>query len=827
MPNRSDHGESVAPVLLGRYRLLKKIAVGGMAEIYLARVSGAGGFEKNVVVKRILPQLAESDEFFRMFLDEARIAATLQHPNVVQVFDAQEQDGEHFIAMEFLDGADLHTIRRILAEKRQGLPVQHSVFIVGAVAAGLHYAHDKLGLDGQPLRIVHRDVTPQNILLTREGGVKLVDFGIAKAANRASSTGYGTLKGKLAYMSPEQCRSEVVDRRSDIFSLGIILFELTTGKRLYRGKSEYEILREIVEGSVPPPSTLVPGYPADLEQIVLRALARDREERYQTARELEHDLEQFARNRRVVGSSLALAQFVEPLIAEAQNQAEARLTRRAGGAAARAAAEARGSDRSRRSSADASAAGRDESGSASGARHRPRASAAAAVPKPGASGGGGARSGADARARDRDRDQQNTEVATPVRARPTAPSPGGPDVTPHSGSLPLPMPLLDTGQIRLRRSRVGPVLVLLALAGAAAATFYYVRTQQGAAGAAASADAGPAARPPPAMGAVQIDSQPDGAAVWLRLGLSPVTSLPVDPTRPYLLRVQRDGYLARQVTVEPASFHSSADDHVAEVKVELEAGGGTDRPPPEPTEMPGAAAARSPSSPAVAPAPAQPPDGRLHITTEPADATVWLLVGLTPARLGPIATDRPRELRLGKMGFLPAFVSVAPAQFDPAGHAHVSATLNPEQGGALRAASTTAIPRAGESPAAGQVRFPAAGQVRFPAAGQVRFPAAGQVRFPAASAASTASTPWAGAARAALTAALRLALERAQPAQRAEPDGRQRQRHRDLPVGDCHSQRRGGPHRRRGRGPVNLEPVLDDGTGAEEPDADHHALKQA
>jgi eukaryotic-like serine/threonine-protein kinase len=308
--SRGDVGGTLGviaePAQLGRYRLLRKIAVGGMAEIYLARVSGAGGFEKDVVVKRILPQLAESDEIFAMFLDEARIAAALQHPNLVQVFDAGQAGNEYFIAMEYLDGADLQTVRRVLAERQRGMPLQHGIFIVSSIAAGLHHAHEKRGLDGSPLEIVHRDVTPQNVFLTREGGVKLVDFGIAKAINRMATTSHGTLKGKLAYMSPEQCRAEPVDRRSDVYSLGILLYELTTGRRPYRGKSEYELLREIVEGEVPPPSHTVSGYPADLEAIAMRALARDRDERLPSALALVQELERFARRHSLVGSTLAL-----------------------------------------------------------------------------------------------------------------------------------------------------------------------------------------------------------------------------------------------------------------------------------------------------------------------------------------------------------------------------------------------------------------------------------------------------------------------------------------------------------------------------------------
>jgi serine/threonine protein kinase len=326
--NAQPLGPAAEPARLGRYRLLRKIAVGGMAEIYLARVSGAGGFEKDVVVKRILPQLAESDEVFAMFLDEARIAATLQHPNLVQIYDAGQSGSEFFIAMEYLDGADLHTIRRVLAGRQRGMPLQHAVFVTSSIASGLHYAHEKRGFDGKPLSIVHRDVNPQNVFLTREGGIKLVDFGIAKATNRMSTTLHGTLKGKLAYMSPEQCRAEVVDRRSDIYSLGILLYELTTGRRPYHGRSEYELLRDIVEAEVPLPGEIAPGYPPDLEAITMRALARDRASRYPDALSMLQDLERFARRHALVGSTLAMAEFLAPLLEEAQRQSEERQRRR-------------------------------------------------------------------------------------------------------------------------------------------------------------------------------------------------------------------------------------------------------------------------------------------------------------------------------------------------------------------------------------------------------------------------------------------------------------------------------------------------------------------
>src|SRR4051794_1445723 len=246
-----------------------------MAEIFLARVSGLPGFHKMVVIKRILPQLATKTDFVEMFLDEARIAATLQHPNVVQMYDVGVVDGNYFIAMEYLHGEDVRSLMKSLFRQEKKLPVEHALNIVIGVASGLHYAHEKVGFDGTRLEIVHRDVTPQNIIVTYDGAVKLLDFGIAKASNRFGETRFGTLKGKVPYMSPEQCRGEPLDRRSDIFSLGIMLYELTLGRRLFKGKSDFELLKQIVEGTVPPPRELEPDYAPALEAIVMRALAKE------------------------------------------------------------------------------------------------------------------------------------------------------------------------------------------------------------------------------------------------------------------------------------------------------------------------------------------------------------------------------------------------------------------------------------------------------------------------------------------------------------------------------------------------------------------------
>jgi hypothetical protein len=313
---------------LGKYQLLRRLATGGMAELFLARAAAMHGFEKLVVLKRILPQHAENDDFIKMFLAEARLAATLHHPNVVQVYDIGEDAGHCFFTMEWVQGQDLRRIVRAARKAEVPIPLEHILHIITGVAAGLDYAHDKAGLDGVPLGIVHRDVSPSNVLVTYDGAVKLVDFGIAKAAAFQSNTIAGTLKGKIPYMSPEQCRGEAVDRRSDIFSIGTLLWELTTGTRLFAGDNEIAIINRVAQGDVPLPTTVRPEYPVELEAIVMRALHADPEQRYQTAVELQLDLEDFARDARLPVSPARMAMFMRELFAEemqltaAQVQAE-------------------------------------------------------------------------------------------------------------------------------------------------------------------------------------------------------------------------------------------------------------------------------------------------------------------------------------------------------------------------------------------------------------------------------------------------------------------------------------------------------------------------
>ncbi|GAB4196826.1 MAG: hypothetical protein OHK0013_04340 [Sandaracinaceae bacterium] len=306
------------PRRFGKYTLMRKLAVGGMAELFLALQRSVAGFEKLIVVKRILPHLAKDRAFVDLILQEARVSATLNHPNICHIYDVGEAEGQFYIAMEHIHGEDLRSIVRQMKKVNETtFPIEHALAIVLGCCAGLAHAHEKTSLDGEPMNIVHRDVSPQNILVTFNGDVKLVDFGIAKAGRSSmEDTGSGQLKGKVPYMSPEQAQGQVLDGRSDIFSLGIILFELTTGKRLFRGNNEMETLRMIVEGDYPRPRDLNPGIPEGLERIILKSLEKDVAARYQTARQMQADLEDFIRQAQLKVSPISVGEWMQRLFEE-------------------------------------------------------------------------------------------------------------------------------------------------------------------------------------------------------------------------------------------------------------------------------------------------------------------------------------------------------------------------------------------------------------------------------------------------------------------------------------------------------------------------------
>ena len=284
---------SFDPQQFGRYFLVDKIAVGGMAEVFKARIFSEGGFQKLLVIKRILGHLGGNEEFVDMFIDEAKISVELQHPNIVQVYDFGKIRDNYFIAMECIEGKDVKGILRKLAERRKVLPVEYAACIAHEMCKGLDFAHKKHNLQGEHLGIIHRDVSPSNILVSYEGDVKVADFGIAKAQISLYNTKDGVLKGKFEYMSPEQASGEDVTPSSDIFACGIILHEMLTGRRLFKTDSEIKTLNKIKAVDVPLPSELNPAVPARMDEIVMRALARDPADRFADSRAFQQALLEF------------------------------------------------------------------------------------------------------------------------------------------------------------------------------------------------------------------------------------------------------------------------------------------------------------------------------------------------------------------------------------------------------------------------------------------------------------------------------------------------------------------------------------------------------
>ena len=297
---------------LGRYEILQRLAIGPVAEVLLARATGLEGFSHHVVVKQLRPELAADERFRRAFLAEARIGASLHHQNIVQVHDI-DADAGAFFAMEYVHGEDLRKLLLKVREVDAQMPLDQVVAIGAAVAAGLHHAHEQVGPDRKPLGLVHRDVTPSNIMVGYDGSVKLADFGLAKPALDAIMTRSGAMHAKAPYMSPEQCTGARLDRRSDVFALGIVLYELATARRLFKGDNDYQTMAAIVEGEVAAPSAHRANLPPGFDDIVLRALAKQPGARFQTAYELRAELEALALELELRITSTGIADYMASL----------------------------------------------------------------------------------------------------------------------------------------------------------------------------------------------------------------------------------------------------------------------------------------------------------------------------------------------------------------------------------------------------------------------------------------------------------------------------------------------------------------------------------
>lgn len=300
-----------------KYRIIDKIDAGGMAEIYRAEAELIQGLKKKVAIKRILPHLTKNKKFVSMFLDEAKLSLYLDHANIVHVFDIGRSGSTYFIVMEYIEGVNLRSLNESMQRQGQPIEIEETVFMMMEVCKGLGYAHDMVNPeDGRSLNIVHRDVSPPNILLSKNGEIKLVDFGLAKAASQVEDTEPGVVKGKFSYLSPEAARAESLDARADIFAVGIILFELLTGRRLFMGETDYQTVELIRKAQIPSMRALNPEVPPELEQIVRRALALNREDRFQHAYELQDTLARFLFSRGTKVTSRDIAELVSQCVSE-------------------------------------------------------------------------------------------------------------------------------------------------------------------------------------------------------------------------------------------------------------------------------------------------------------------------------------------------------------------------------------------------------------------------------------------------------------------------------------------------------------------------------
>ncbi len=315
----------------GKYLLMEKLAVGGMAQLYRAKITGIQGFEKLIAIKTILPHLANEKELLTSFIDEAKLAALLHHQNIVQIYDFGSMEGSYFIAMEYLLGKDLRHILHQAQERGKPISDELALYIVSRICSGLDYAHNLKDYQGKSLNIIHRDISPQNIFVTYEGEVKIVDFGIAKAASQSTITQFGMIKGKISYMSPEQASGQPIDHRSDIFSTGILLYEMITHKRMFTGADTMQILARVSKADFEPPEVARRGLPSRIYEIINKSLAKDYEQRYQSCGEMLADIEECMIALSLRPSARTLSQYMKDLFhdemaAESQTMQDIKIT---------------------------------------------------------------------------------------------------------------------------------------------------------------------------------------------------------------------------------------------------------------------------------------------------------------------------------------------------------------------------------------------------------------------------------------------------------------------------------------------------------------------
>ncbi|MCS6900503.1 MAG: serine/threonine protein kinase [Polyangiaceae bacterium] len=303
---------------LDRYELIAELAAGGMATIYLARIGGAGGFQRFVAIKQLHPHLAHEVDFVEMFLDEARLAASIHHPNVVPILEVGESPSGYYLVMEYIEGDTLWNLRNVATDTRPGgkLPVAVAIRIVHDALLGLHAAHELTDETGKPLNVVHRDVSPQNILVGVDGTARITDFGVARAATRLSSTRSGEVKGKMAYMAPEQIRGQEIDRRADVFAMGVVLWEVLANRHLFLGPSEVATMHRVLHEPVPDLLTLAPNIPKGLAELVARALDRDPSRRFATALEMAEAIEAATRGVMPLPQPREVAAVVDSLVGQ-------------------------------------------------------------------------------------------------------------------------------------------------------------------------------------------------------------------------------------------------------------------------------------------------------------------------------------------------------------------------------------------------------------------------------------------------------------------------------------------------------------------------------